>query len=128
MIYLDSSALLKLVLAERESPALDRHLAGADRRVSCALAHVEVIRTARKRSAETVEQARGLLERVHLIAVDIELLEVAANLEDDRLRSLDAIHVAAALSLEDDLAELITYDRRMAGAAEGLGLPVISPA
>lgn len=128
MIYVDSSALVKLVLAEPESPALDRHLAGADARVSCSFAYVELIRTARKRSPAAVERARGLLERIHLIAIDTPVLAAAADLEDDRLRSLDAVHVAAALSLEDDLAELITYDHRMAGAAERLGLAVIAPA
>lgn len=128
MIYLDSSALLKLVIAEPESSALDRHLAVGRGRASCALAHVEVVRTARKRSAETVERARGLLEQIDLIPIDTTLLRVAADLEDNRLRSLDAIHVAAALALGDDLAELITYDRRMASAAEGLGIAVSTPA
>ncbi|CAN5116912.1 type II toxin-antitoxin system VapC family toxin [soil metagenome] len=127
MIYLDSSALVKLVGFESESSALERHLSGSGRWASCALAHVEVIRAARKRDAESVARARLLLERIDLIAVDEPVLTTAADLADERLGSLDAVHVAAALSLDDDLAELITYDRRMVSAAEGLGLPVISP-
>ncbi len=127
MIYLDSSALVKLVGIESESSALVRHLSDSNRWASCALAHVEVIRAARKRDAESVARARLLLERIDLIAVDESVLTAAADLADERLGSLDAVHVAAALTLDDDLAELITYDRRMVSAAEGLGLPVISP-
>ncbi len=127
MIYLDSSALLKLVLAERESAALEKHLSDSAHRTSCALARVEVVRAARKRHAETVERAWWLLRRVSLITITEPLLEVAADIGDPWLRSLDAIHVAAALSLGDDLAEFITYDRRMTDAASALGLPVASP-
>ena len=128
MIYLDSSALVKLVAVEDESPSLQRHLGNTGHWAACALAHVELIRAARKRSTETVERARALLERIDVIAIDGALLNAAADLEDDRLRSLDAIHVAAARALGDDLTELVTYDRRMAAAAEALGLPVSSPA
>jgi len=128
VIYLDSSALMKLVVGERESEALDRHLAVARHRGSCLLARVEVTRGARKRGPATLERGRVLLDLLELIAIDSPLLVAAAELEDDRLRSLDALHVAAALSLGDDLHELITYDRRMAAAAEDLGLPVFSPA
>lgn len=128
MIYLDSSALVKLVSVEKESSALERHLSGADRWASCALAHVEVSRAARRRNVETLARARLLLERIELIAIDEPVLTAAAELEDERLRSLDAIHVAAARSLEDDLDALLTYDHRMVRAAEGLGVPVSSPA
>jgi predicted nucleic acid-binding protein len=56
------------------------------------------------------------------------LLDAAAELQDDTLRSLDAIHLAAAQALGDGLTELITYDRRMATAAAGLSLPTTAPA
>ena len=75
-----------------------------------------------------VAHARRVLTGLHLIDVDEPLLDAAAELEDGCLRSLDAIHVAAARSLGEQLAELVTYDRRMAGAARGVGLPVLSPA
>ncbi len=119
---------MKLVTAETESPALERHLSEVDRPVSCALAYVEVVRAARQRDAETVVRARGVLEKVELLAVDWPLLTPAADLEDKRVRTLDAIHMAAALSLGDELGELITYDRRMADAARALDLPVVAPA
>lgn len=79
-------------------------------------------------AATTAESAKPLLEPLELIALNRQLLDVAAGLPGDHLRSLDAIHVAAALSLGTDLTELITYDRRMVAAAEHLGLPVTSPA
>jgi len=72
--------------------------------------------------------AGEMLETVELVAVTEPLLDAAAELQDPTLRSLDAIHVAAALVLGEDLAELITYDRRMAAAAETLGIAVASPA
>lgn len=92
------------------------------------LARVEVVRAARRRSATTAESAKPLLEPLELIALNRQLLDVAVGLPGDHLRSLDAIHVAAARSLGTDLTELITYDRRMVAAAEHLGLPVTSPA
>ena len=74
-----------------------------------------------------VSRARRLLDRVDLIVLDDELLDLAAEL-DGPLRSLDAIHVAAALELGDRLEVLVTYDGQMRRAAEALGLPVASPA
>lgn len=126
--YLDSSALVKLVLVEAESTALRAHLAVHPRRASSALAQVEVVRAVRPEGEGAVERARELLADVSLVALGGSLLSAAADLDEPELRSLDAIHVAAAVSLGDDLAELITYDRRMAEAARGFGLPVIAPA
>jgi len=126
--YLDSSALVKLVIAEAESGALRAHLRAGSARATCGLAHVEVIRAVRLFGESAVGRARRLLSEADIVPVDDALLSAAADLEDDRLRSLDAIHVAAALSLEGDLTELITYDRRMAAVAGGLGIPVSSPA
>lgn len=77
---------------------------------------------------DSVALARRVLEEIGFLAVDGPVLDAAAELEDEWLRSLDAIHMAAALSLGDDLTELITYDPRMVAAAEGLGLAVTSPA
>lgn len=126
--YLDSSALVKLVRAEAESTALERHLGPRPRRVSCALVQVEVVRAVRRRGADAVAQARRLLAPIDMIDVDEPLLRAAADIEEPSLRSLDAIHVAAALSLGTDLAELITYDQRMAETASNLGLTVSAPA
>ena len=126
--YLDSSALVKLVIAEAESDALADHLRGHPDRVSCALARVEVIRAVRGHGQPALARARRLLERISLVAVDDILLDEAAALRPASLRSLDAIHLAAAQALGAALAEVVTYDPRMAEAAVNAGLAVIAPA
>ena len=125
--YLDSSALVKLVVAERETPALRRFLRRRPLRVSCALARVEVVRAVRPHGPAAVARSRQLLDRVNLVALDDALLEAASDLDPAVLRSLDAIHLAAAQTLGEDLDAVVTYDDRMADAARTLGLPVASP-
>ena len=127
MVYLDSSALVKLVVVEPESSALRRYLADEPERASCALARVEVIRAVRVHGPSTVSRARRLLQRLNLVEVDDELLEAAAAVDPRILRGLDAIHVAAAQLLGEELTAVVTYDRRMAEAAELLDLTVAAP-
>lgn len=127
-VYLDSSAIVKLVILENESEALRGHLQQRPNRVSCALARVEVIRAVRAHGREATTRARRLLERISLLRLDDLLLDEAAALNGASLRSLDAIHLAAAQTLGTGLAELITYDRHMADAAQHIGLPVTAPA
>jgi predicted nucleic acid-binding protein len=127
-VYLDSSALVKLVVQEPESAALAARLRRDEERASCALARVEVVRAVRAHGPGAVTRARQLLERVSLVHLDDMLLDDAAELQGDELRSLDAIHLAAARALGDGLAELITYNRRMAAAARALSLPTGAPA
>jgi len=126
--YLDASALVKLIVREPESEALERWLrqSGGDV-VSCALVRTEVVRAASPRGAEAVLRARRLLDRLDLIILDDELLDLAGELVGP-LRSLDAVHVAAALELGDELEAFVTFDRQMTRAAESLGLPVVAPA
>lgn len=126
-VYLDSSALVKLVVREAESAALRRHLKGGGPAVSCALARVEVVRAVRLHGAGAIERAKEVISAFRLLSLDDRLLDHAASLEGSPLRSLDAIHVAAALELGDDGVELVTYDARMASAARGLDLRVASP-
>jgi predicted nucleic acid-binding protein len=127
MIYLDSSALVKLVVVEPESAALRRYLRTRPQRASCALAKVEVVRAVRPHGATAMTRARRLMRRLDVIQLDDELLESAAGLSSTVLRSLDAIHLAAALTLAEELTALVTYDERMATAAVTLGLPVAAP-
>jgi uncharacterized protein len=126
-VYLDSSALVKLVVAESESDALAAHLRRRPTRVSCALARVEVVRAVRPHGDAAVVRARQVLDRIALARLDETLLDAAADFEGAGLRSLDAIHLAAARSLGDDLGALVTYDRRMADAAKVAGLRVVAP-
>jgi uncharacterized protein len=126
-VYMDSSALVKLVVREPESAALRRYLRRRPRRVSCALARVEVVRAVRSQGEAAHTRARALLERLSLLRLDDSLLDTAAQLDGPSLRSLDANHLAAAQALGAELEGVVTYDVRMQAAANGLGLPVASP-
>jgi len=125
--YLDSSALVKVVIDEPESKPLDEWLGSRSVLVSCALARTEVVRAVFPSGRDAVGRARRLLDRIDLIQLDDELLDFAGELEGP-LRSLDAIHLAAALALGDELEAVVTYDRRLGQAARTLGLPVVAPA
>ncbi len=126
-VYLDSSALVKLVVQEPESTHLKRYLAARPWQVSCTLARVEVVRAVRPNGPAAVTLARDMLGEMDLLPMDDALLDDAAQLDPLILRSLDAIHLAAAKSLGASLGSVLTYDRRMARAAREMGLPVESP-
>jgi len=127
VVYLDSSALVKLVVAEPESSALRRYLGDESERASCALARVEVLRAVRAHGPAALTRARRLLQRLNVVPIDDELLDAAAALDPRVLRSLDAIHLAAAQLFGDELTAVVTYDRRMAAAAGLADLTVAAP-
>ena len=126
--YLDSSAIVKLVVREPESAALARYLRGRRPIAASALARVEVMRVAL--SFDVVVQARALevLSRIELIRLNDRVLGVASTLLPPEMRSLDAIHLATASLLGDQLGRVVTYDERMADAARALGFGVVAPA
>lgn len=126
--YMDTSALVKLVVAEPESTALRSWLAEKPRNpVACDLVRTELLRAVRRAAPDRVVSARAVLDAVTLIEVTTAIFEGAGRLDPDVLRTLDAIHVAAALDLGDDLDGLVTYDDRLASAAEANGIAVVSP-
>lgn len=130
-LYLDSSALVKLIQRESESAALRRYLRrhGGDGRVTSSLARVEVVRAVSAGGARAISHARRTLGRVDQIHLDRLLLDDAATLAPSSiLRSLDAIHLSSARLLGSDLRAVVTYDDRMIAVAQGLGLPVDKPA
>lgn len=130
-LYLDSSALVKLVQVEAESAALRKYLRRhkSDERVTSALARVEVVRAVLAGGAAAVARARRQLARVYLVPLDRALLDDAATLASGVvLRSLDAVHLAAARRLGPDLRSVVTYDQRMKDAADSVGLPAAAPA
>ena len=98
--------------------------------ISSALARVEVMRAVMRAGASPDRAARAsaVLDRIALVPIDVETLGRAAVLEPRDLRSLDAIHLATALLLRQDVAGLVTYDARLAGAAAGTGMAVLAPA
>lgn len=125
--YLDSSAIVKLVVIEEHGPALRDWLTTRTDRVSSAVARTEVVRAVRQLGPTFVMTAQSALRDLALIALDDQLLDSAARLDPPDLRSLDAIHLASALSLGDDLEAIVTYDRRMIEGAQALGLATVSP-
>lgn len=128
MAYLDSSAYAKLVLEQAGHVELRRELAEwRDGYVSSALLAVEAIRACARYGPAYAREARAWLEGVALLAIDDPVLNEAALLEPPALCSLDAIHLATALSVRDEIGALFTYDDRLAGAAERHGLPVARP-
>jgi predicted nucleic acid-binding protein len=127
--YLDTSALVKLVVAEPETDALRAWLSASDRvPVSCDLARTELIRAVRRVASDRVVRARAVLDAVTLIDVTTAMFEEAGRLNPTLLRSLDAVHLASALALGDDLEGLLTYDERLADAARLNGIAVVAPA
>jgi predicted nucleic acid-binding protein len=118
---------VKLVVPELESAALRRFLEREPTRVSCAIATVEVLRAVRPQGATSLTRARRVLQRLHLVSLDDALLEAAAMLEPAVMRSLDAIHLAAAQSFGDDVTAIVTYDARMAAGARLLDIQVAAP-
>ncbi len=128
VVYLDSSALVKLVVVEPESDALSAYLMERPERASSMLARVEVPRAVRAHGPGAVARARALLTRISLLHLDESLLDAAANIDEPHLRSLDAIHVASARTVATRETSVVTYDRRMADVAKRHGLAVVAPA
>jgi predicted nucleic acid-binding protein len=126
--YLDSSAIVKLVVREPESAALSRYLRGRRPIVASALARVEVLRVSISFGVQAQARAHDVLNRLDLIRINDRVLTIAGGLLPPELRSLDAIHLATASLLGDTLGKVVTYDARMADAARQLGWSVVAPA
>jgi predicted nucleic acid-binding protein len=129
VIYLDSSALLKLVFEEPESAALDEWLSARSDlpAVSSELAKLEVVRACRRMEADALPDARALLAALDLIPLTSDVLDDAADVGETLLRSLDAIHLASAMTIRDELSAFVAYDLRLGDAAAVAGLPVVRP-
>lgn len=127
--YIDTSALVKLVVAEAETPALQSWVR-AERPTLLAsdLARTELMRAVRRTAPDRVVQARAVLDSIHLVTVATSTFESAGRVDPPDLRTLDALHVAAALELGDDLDAMVVYDDRLARAARANGITVIAPA
>jgi len=125
-VYLDSSALVKLIVEEPESEDL-RDFVGDRAVVSSMIARTEVIRAVARTEPERVGAAEKVLGETSLIIADGPVAWAAAWVEPASVRSLDAIHLATAQRLEIGLEAIVTYDRRMADAARVAGMPVASP-
>jgi len=127
-LYLDSSAVVKLVMDEAGSSGLRDALAAvAEEVVTSDLTRTEVLRAAGRHPDRPIAAARAVLDRIGIISLPASVHDRAGLLAPEALRSLDAIHLAAALDLGDDLRAVVTYDERLGAAARALGVAVVAP-
>jgi uncharacterized protein len=128
--YVDASAFVKLVSEEDRSDELRAWVAEKERietLVSSDLLRTEAVRAIRRSAPENLIAIHERLSRIVLLSMSAEVFRRAGDLDPITLRSLDALHLAAALSLGDDLSGVVTYDIRMAEAAHSLGIPTAAP-
>jgi len=130
VIYLDSSALVKLALTEPESAALISYLGEQPGRalVSSTLHRAEVLRAIWRAEPGALPRAQRIIRRVSLVSLSHEMLDNAATQAPAGLGTAAAIHLVSALTIKRDLTAFVSYDQQLLDAAEGAGLPVASPA
>jgi predicted nucleic acid-binding protein len=124
VLYLDASAITKLVIAEPESETLLSAVRG-NTLISSRVVVVEIGKAVAR--ADPTVDPQPVLARVAFVELDADLAQIAAGTGSAALRTLDAIHVASALRVGGEIAGFITYDERQAAAAQSAGLTVISP-
>jgi predicted nucleic acid-binding protein len=129
--YIDSSAFMKLTVSEQRSGEMRAWADAEEERSgslwSSDLLLTEAVRAARRVSAEVLKATLDRLQRIAIIAITTDSYVRAGELDPAVLRSLDALHLAAALTLGGDLEGIVTYDDRMAEAAGALGLQTLAP-
>jgi predicted nucleic acid-binding protein len=130
LIYLDSSALVKLALAEPESAALTAFIAerASDALVSSTLHRTEVLRAIWRSEPGALPRAQKIIRRVAVVSMTNDILDIAATLPPAGIGTTAAIHLASALAVKRDLTAFVSYDTALLDAASEAGLPVASPA
>lgn len=129
MIYLDTSAALKLVVAEPETGRLELWMAehAGIPRVSSRLLRIEMLRAVTRTAPHRMSRVNVVLSAIALLSMD-DVAPAAEVIGDKTLRSLDAIHLATAHELRTELSAFVCYDKRLRDSAHALGLPVEAPA
>jgi uncharacterized protein len=129
VIYLDSSALLKLIRREEESAALSQWLGtnSGQPAATSELGRVEVLRAARRLGPDGAAEARAVIGDLDLAPLDRPVQDLACEVGDPLLRTLDALRLASALLLGDALTMFVAYDGRLLSAARDAGLPIAAP-
>lgn len=129
MIYLDTSAMVKLVAAEEESAALIDWLNGHpdENLVTSAIGHIELMRAAGRSGPDAVALARNVASTIDTLVLTDTIAATAATIAPAELRTLDAIHLATAHTHRRSLRALCAYDRRLLKAADSQGLSTVSP-
>jgi predicted nucleic acid-binding protein len=126
MLYLDTSASVKLLLAEDESEALASYLRFAAMPLVTSRVGVVELRRVGRRGSASPDRADAVAASFAVIELDAPVERIAVTL-DESLRSLDVVHLASALALGDELRGFVCYDARLAAAARRLDLPVVGP-
>jgi predicted nucleic acid-binding protein len=127
-VYLDASAVVKLVVEEAGSAQLSAYLLARPQRATSRITQVEVHRAAARAGVPSApDRLTKVLDALTLIELDASLAASAASLRPASLRTLDAIHLATALALLPDLESFVTYDQRLVQAAASAGMSVVSP-
>lgn len=124
--YLDASAIVKLVLDEPDSLSMLRWYHESERVATSRVGVIETRRAAGRRDGDR-DQLTAVLDRFEVFELDAEIERRAGSMGPTSLRTLDAIHLATALSIPG-LGSFVTYDERLAEAARNVGLPVVRPA
>lgn len=126
-VYVDASALARLLVDEEEGNALRAFLAPFARQVTSIVGRVEVERTVARRAPSRLYEVAGLLDDLVIVGLEPQIAAASATIGPPALRTLDAIHLASAAALGSDLEAFVTYDRHLAEAARDRGMPVASP-
>ena len=127
LAYVDSSALVKLVLDEADAGAMRRWYIEAER-IACSIIGMVETRRAVTRKVDAPDHLNTILRTLITLEFDDVLAATASRLTPAALRTLDAVHLATALAIRSDLDAFVTYDDRLAEAARAVGLPVVRPA
>lgn len=128
LVYADSTALVKLVVEERESDAARVYLSGDVTVVVSRVGLIEASRAVRRSDTEAPAPWDELVANISVRELDAGIADRAASLEPAVLRTLDAIHLATAVEMRSEIDAFLTYDARLADAARAQRLPVVSPA
>ena len=126
MWYIDSSAIIKLIKPEKESAALIKKLPSA--LIASRISRVEVTRTIIRYEPDLLDATYDVLADIQMVPVEDAIITIAENLPQFiDLRSMDSLHIASALAIQNVLKGIITYDKAMVIAANALGFKTLSP-
>jgi uncharacterized protein len=127
-VYVDTSALGRVLLGEPEASAIERRLEAFDRRAASRLLGIELRRLASRRGRVTAGE--HLLRRIAFVPLTDEVLRDAATIDPHTVATLDAIHLATArrLAVDGEIDAIMTFDTRLAEGARHHGIDVVAPA